>query len=79
MVKDRLGLSIQNDGGLNNGNGDTWLDIDRAALRINKTPRFMRRLIAERRIRYFKHGHFIAILKSDLDRWATCECIEPRK
>jgi excisionase family DNA binding protein len=77
MVKDGVGLSIQNDDGLNIGSGDTWLDIDRAARRVNKTPRFIRRLIAERRIRYYKHGHFIAILKSDLDEWATSNCREP--
>jgi hypothetical protein len=41
MVKDRVSRSIQNDDELKDGNGYTWLDIDRAALQMNKTPRFI--------------------------------------
>jgi excisionase family DNA binding protein len=54
-----------------------WLDVDQAAEQINKTPRFVRRLIAERRIRYYKHGGFVAIRQTDLDHWAMSEPREP--
>ena len=56
-----------------------WLDVSQAAQRVNKTPRFIRRLIAERRLRYYKHGGLIAILESDLDAWAMSEPHEPMR
>ncbi len=76
MVKARSSKSIDQEIDLKSG-GSPWLDVDEAAKRINKTPRFVRRLLAEKRLRYFKHGHFVAILQQDLDSWATSEPHEP--
>jgi excisionase family DNA binding protein len=75
MVKRSQSKHIEED--LTNGNSYTWLNVDEAALRVNKTPRFIRRLVAERRLRYFKHGGFVAIRKTDLDQWAMSEPREP--
>lgn len=54
-----------------------WLDLISAAAYLGKNPRFVRRLVSERRIRYFKHGRWLAFRRCDLDEWATSECIEP--
>lgn len=75
MAKERLSQRITAD--MKSGSPYVWLDVEGAAQRINKTPRFVRRLIAERRLRYFKHGGLVAILESDLDAWATSEPHEP--
>ena len=45
------------------------LDIDDAAAQLNVTPRFVRRLVAERRISYLKVGRFIRFYPSDVDHW----------
>ena len=50
-----------------------WLGVVDAAQYLRKTPRFMRRLVAERRITHFKHGRFVAFRKVDLDQWATSD------
>lgn len=50
-----------------------WLDLDQASKYLNKTPRFMRRLVAERRIVHYKHRSLLAFRKRDLDSWATSE------
>ena len=43
------------------------LTIDQAAERLGTGARFVRRLIAEHRIAYFKVGKFVRIASSDLD------------
>ena len=40
---------------------------DAAAARLGTSTRFIRRLIAERRIRFFKVGKHVRILSTDLD------------
>lgn len=45
------------------------LDIDAAAKRLAVTERFMRRLVAERRIPYFKVGKYVRFDPADLDTW----------
>ena len=75
MVKKSLSKLIEDD--LKNDTHHTWLNINQAAQRVNKTPRFIRRLVAERRIKYYKHNSLIAILASDLDAWAMSEPHEP--
>ncbi|MFT7600102.1 MAG: excisionase family DNA binding protein [Acidimicrobiales bacterium] len=52
------------------------LDIDQAADRLNVTPRFIRRLIAQRRIDYLKIGKFIRFNPADLDDWIEAQRIE---
>ena len=54
-----------------------WLNVVDAAAHINKTERFIRRLVLERKVRYYKHGHFLAFRREDLDAWATSVCREP--
>jgi len=55
---------------------DQLLDIAQAAERLNVTPRFIRRLIAERRIDYLKIGKFIRFHPSDLDTWIEHQRIQ---
>jgi len=45
------------------------LDIDSAAKRLAVPERFMRRLVAERRIPYFKVGKYVRFDPADLDSW----------
>lgn len=52
------------------------LTIDQAAERLNVTPRFIRRLIAERRIGYLKIGKFIRFHSGELDDWVERQRIE---
>lgn len=53
------------------------LMIDEVADRLNVTARFVRRLVAERRIRYFKIGRHVRIAECDVDAWIRGCCIEP--
>ena len=48
---------------------DALLDIDAAAKRLAVTERFMRRLVAERRIPYFKVGKYVRFDPANLDTW----------
>lgn len=43
------------------------LPPDAAAARLGTSTRFIRRLIAERRIRFFKVGRHVRILSTDLE------------
>ncbi|GGM50961.1 excisionase family DNA-binding protein [Dactylosporangium sucinum] len=45
---------------------DDLLTVDQAAQRLNTTPRFVRRLIEERRIPYHKLGRHVRIASGDL-------------
>jgi excisionase family DNA binding protein len=56
---------------------DEWFGVDQVAQHINKSQRFVRRLVAERRLRYYKHGSLLAFKRSDVDAWAIAECREP--
>ncbi len=46
------------------------LNIDGAADYLNVSPRFIRRLVAQRRITYLKIGKFIRFDQDELDEWA---------
>ncbi len=50
-------------------NPEPLLDTDQAAERLNVTPRFIRRLIAQRRIDYLKIGKFVRFHPAELDSW----------
>ena len=52
------------------------LTIDEAADRMNVTPRFIRRLVAERRISYIKAGRHVRIDSEDLDAWIAERRVE---
>ncbi len=45
------------------------LDIDEAATHLTVTPRFMRTLVAERRVPFLKVGKFIRFDIEDLNTW----------
>lgn len=55
------------------------LAINEVAERLNVTPRFVRRLIAERRIRYFKLGRHVRVAEEDLDAWVRERSVEPSR
>lgn len=52
------------------------LTIDEAAERLSTTPRFIRRLVAERRIPYSKVGKFVRIASTDLDAFIAAGRVE---
>lgn len=45
------------------------LDVDQAAEHLTVTPRFVRTLVAERRVPFLKIGKFIRFDINDLDAW----------
>ena len=53
------------------------LDVDQAAIRLGTPVRFIRRLIAERRIRFYKIGRYVRIDRHDLDGFVADGRIEP--
>jgi excisionase family DNA binding protein len=53
------------------------LTIDEAAVFLNTKPRFPRRLVAERRIRFVKVGRFVRIPESALREFIAAGLVEP--
>ena len=47
------------------------LDVGEAAERLNTSPRFVRRLIQERRIAFVKVGRHVRIKSTELDRFVA--------
>ncbi|SHN44088.1 helix-turn-helix domain-containing protein [Cryptosporangium aurantiacum] len=56
---------------------DNLLTIDEAAARINMSPRYVRRLVAERRIPFHKLGRSVRIAESDLVQLVAAGRVEP--
>ena len=57
---------------------EALLDVDGAAERLSVSPRFMRKLVAERRIPFFKVGSMIRFDTADLRDWLqTCRVEVP--
>jgi excisionase family DNA binding protein len=54
------------------------LTVDEAAERLGTSTRFIRRLIAERRIAYTKLGRHVRIAARDLDAFVASRRVEPR-
>jgi excisionase family DNA binding protein len=52
------------------------LDVKQAAERLGTSPRFVRRLIAERRIAYTKLGKHVRVDSADLDAFVAAGRIE---
>jgi excisionase family DNA binding protein len=48
-----------------------YLSIDEAAAYLNVSIRFMRRLVADRRLRHFKVGKFLRFCPGDLDAFVA--------
>jgi excisionase family DNA binding protein len=55
------------------------LSVPEAAERLRTPERFIRRLIAERRIRFYKVGRYIRFDSRDLDAFVLAGLIEPRR
>ncbi len=53
------------------------IDVEAAAERMNVTPRFVRRLVTERRVPYFKVGKFIRFDPVELENWLAGCRVEP--
>ena len=53
------------------------LTLSEAAAYLNVTPRFMRRLVAERRIAFHKLGHLLRFRREDLDTFFAGGRVEP--
>jgi excisionase family DNA binding protein len=51
--------------------------VDQAAVRLNTTPRFIRRLIAERRIAFTRLGRHVRIQADVLDAFIAAGRVEP--
>ncbi len=51
--------------------------VEQAAERLNTTPRFIRRLIAERRIAFTRLGRHIRIPSDVLDEFVSAGRVEP--
>jgi excisionase family DNA binding protein len=55
------------------------LSIEEAADRLGTSPRFIRRLIAERRIAFTKLGRHVRLDSSDIDAFVAAGRVEPRE
>ena len=55
------------------------LDIAAAADRLSVTPRFIRRLVHERRLAYIKVGKYIRFESADVDAWLQARRVEALK
>jgi excisionase family DNA binding protein len=53
------------------------LTVEQAADYMNTTVRFVRRLVAERRIAFVKLGRHVRISTSDLDAFVAAGRVEP--
>jgi excisionase family DNA binding protein len=54
------------------------LTVEEAAERLGTSARFVRRLVAERRIAYTKLGRHVRIAARDLDAFVAAGRVEPR-
>lgn len=57
----------------------TLLTVEEAAKRLNTTTRFIRRLIAERRIAFTRLGRHVRIASLDLDEFVLRGRVEPTR
>jgi excisionase family DNA binding protein len=62
---------------MSDNNRDPLLDVDEAGELLGTGPRFIRRLIAERRIRYVKVGRHVRIPESALVDYIAANTVQP--
>jgi excisionase family DNA binding protein len=55
------------------------IGVEDAAAYLSVPVRFIRRLVHERRIRYYKVGKYVRFAREDLDAFLTAEVVEPVK
>ena len=53
------------------------LTLDQAATHINMSARYVRRLIAERRITTYRFGRSVRLHRADLDAFVQANRVEP--
>jgi excisionase family DNA binding protein len=58
---------------------DRLLTVEEAADRLGTSVRFVRRLIAERRIAYVKVGRYVRIASVDLDEFVAAGRVEAHR
>lgn len=58
---------------------DALLTVEQAADRLGTSVRFIRRLIAERRIPFYKIGRHVRIAPPDLEDYITASRIDPQR
>lgn len=56
-----------------------YLSVPEAALYLNTTVRFVRRLIEERRIAFYRLGRHVRLAVSDLDKYIESGRVEARQ
>jgi excisionase family DNA binding protein len=56
---------------------DRYLTIDQAAELLGMSVRYVRRLVAERRIAFHKYGRSVRLAESDLVAFAESGRVEP--
>lgn len=57
----------------------TLLSVDEAAERLGTSPRFIRRLIAERRIAFTKIGRHVRLDTVDIEAFVAAGRVEPEQ
>lgn len=55
------------------------LDVEGVARTLGVSPRFVRRLVAERRIPFFKIGKFVRFDPGELDQWIAGRRVDTRR
>lgn len=53
------------------------LDIEQAAARLGVTTRFIRRLVEQRRVPFYKVGKFVRFDAADLDEFVNRSRVDP--
>ncbi|MEM7093719.1 MAG: helix-turn-helix domain-containing protein [Actinomycetota bacterium] len=61
---------------LDSPDDDVLLDVDSLAHRLAVSPRFVRRLVEERRIRFLKIGRHVRFDPADVERWIEAQRVE---
>jgi excisionase family DNA binding protein len=53
------------------------LSITDAAVRLGVTERYVRRLVYERRVPFYKVGRLVRFRETELDQWLEASRVEP--
>jgi excisionase family DNA binding protein len=56
---------------------ENYLTVPETAVYLNTSERFVRRLVAERRIAFHHVGRHVRFALSDLDEWLAAVRVEP--
>ncbi len=56
---------------------ENYLTVPETAVYLNTSERFVRRLVAERRIAFHHIGRYVRFALSDLDEWLAAGRVEP--